>query len=445
MAVSTTIYCSAAFKENRFSAEYFDPQYKFIPRNNSNWMRIGQTLKKCQYGISISMNEDSRGYPIFRMNEIDNCFATKAVKYANISKKEFKDFRLNINDVLFNRTNSFEFVGRTGIMKDPTNSVFASYLIRVVPDPKILLPEYLTIYLNTVFGIGQIKRRAMPSINQANVSASELKRIQILIPSLSEQQKVSKFVNESFAKKRISQSIYTQAQKILEQELGLDKFKYEKPVGYETSFSEVMDGRRIDSQCYKPDHVNYEKYLRQNSDYDYLRLLVKSAVKGKQMPALPSGLINYVSIKDIQGLELISESFCNLSNDIRIAEKGSLLLAITGATIGKIGIVNRDDKLAFSGDLLGLEFKDVIDPHYLLTVMQSPIGQSQCNRWITGSTNGHLALKDVGKIVIPRLKKKKEKIIAEKIKGSLRTMQESEKLLIKAKTHVEDLVEAAVE
>lgn len=58
------------------------------------------------------------------------------------------------------------------------------------------------------------------------------------------------------------------------------------------------------------------------------------------------------------------------------AERGHLLLAITGATIGKIGIVNRYEKLAFSGDLLGLNLNDSIDPHYFLTVMQSPIGQS---------------------------------------------------------------------
>jgi len=182
MAVITTVMSSDVISENRFSAEYYNPKYVFNKNPLSEWKRIGKILKRCQYGISIAMNEKGEGYPIFRMNEISDCFATKAEKFADISYKEFLKFRLTENDILFNRTNSFEFVGRTGIVKDQTNSVFASYLIRVVPDTNEILPEYLTIYLNTDFGIGQIKRRAMPSINQTNVSASELKRILVPIP-----------------------------------------------------------------------------------------------------------------------------------------------------------------------------------------------------------------------------------------------------------------------
>ena len=443
MAVNTTVYCSEAIEENRFSAEYFDPKYSFKPKNGSKWIKIGQALKKCQYGISISMNENGDGHPIFRMNEIKDCFVTEASKYAQISKADFNDLSLQVNDVLFNRTNSFEFVGRTGIVKKDTDSVFASYLIRIIPDSEILLPEYLTIYLNTKFEIGQIKRRAMPSINQANVSGSELKRIKILIPDISAQKKVAGLVDQSFSQKEYSLTHYEEAQKIFEQELGLDTLQFEKPLGYETNFNEVIGAAQMDAQCYKPEYVNYEKYLKQNSNYTFLKSLASSMVKGKQMSVFSSGSVSYASIKDIDGVELITDSFCFPSKETQIAKKRNLLLAITGATIGKIGIVNQYDNLAFSGDLLKLEVCSDIDPYYLLAVMQSPIGQSQCNRWITGSTNGHLAPKDVGKIVIPRLGKKKEEQIAKKIADSLRLKKESKQLLEKAKQMVEDLIEKA--
>jgi len=443
MAVNTTVYCSEAIEENRFSAEYFDPKYSFKPKNGSKWIKIGQALKKCQYGISISMNENGDGHPIFRMNEIKDCFVTEASKYAQISKKDFNDLSLQVNDVLFNRTNSFEFVGRTGIVKKDTDSVFASYLIRIIPNSEILLPEYLTIYLNTKFGIGQIKRRAMPSINQANVSGSELKRIKILVPDMSAQKKVAELVDQSFSQKEYSLTHYEEAQKILEQELGLDKLKFEKPVGYETSFNEIIGAARMDAQCYKPDYVTYEKFLKQNSNYSFLKGLTSSVVKGKQMIAVSSGQVPYVSIKDIDGIELVADSYCFPTKETQIAKKGDLLLAITGATIGKIGIVTQYDRLAFSGDLLKLETYNDINSYYLLTVMQSQIGQSQCNRWTTGSTNGHLAPKDVGKIVIPRIGEKKEEQIAEKITDSLRLKKESKQFLEKAKQMVEDLIEQA--
>ena len=61
---------------NRFSAEFFDPKYVFKPNAETAWVPIGRVLKKCEYGISISMNSEGKGFPIFRMNELENCFLT---------------------------------------------------------------------------------------------------------------------------------------------------------------------------------------------------------------------------------------------------------------------------------------------------------------------------------------------------------------------------------
>jgi hypothetical protein len=120
---------SEAVANNRFSAEFFDPRYMFTPIDPSRWAPIGRFLNKCEYGLSISMNNSGRGFPIFRMNEIENCFALRPAKYAAIPRSLFELYSLKENDVLFNRTNSFEFVGRTGIVKDQTDCTFASYLI----------------------------------------------------------------------------------------------------------------------------------------------------------------------------------------------------------------------------------------------------------------------------------------------------------------------------
>ena len=65
---------------------------------------------------------------MFRMNEIEGCFALRPEKYANIPHSLFDSFALKENDVLFNRTNSFEFVGRTGIVKDQTDCTFCFIL-----------------------------------------------------------------------------------------------------------------------------------------------------------------------------------------------------------------------------------------------------------------------------------------------------------------------------
>ena len=72
------------------------------------------------------------------------------------------------------------------------------------------------------------------------------------------------------------------------------------------------------------------------------------------------------------------------------------------------------------------------------------LGQVQFNRWITGSTNGHLAPKDVGRVLVPRLAPDKEDEVAALVEQSLQARQESEMLLEQAKARVEQLIEEAV-
>lgn len=107
---------------------------KLFYNKNLKYIKIEDCLIKSQYGISISMNEDCIGIPIYRMNEIDNMLCNFEVsKYAQITDKELEVFKLNYGDVLFNRTNSYEFVGRTGIFYNTSRDfIFASYLVRFV-------------------------------------------------------------------------------------------------------------------------------------------------------------------------------------------------------------------------------------------------------------------------------------------------------------------------
>jgi len=141
---------------------------------------------------------------------------------------------------------------------------------------------------------------------------------------------------------------------------------------------------------------------------------------------------------------LTDASKCQPIADTPLAGQDDLLLAITGATIGKIGIVKRYKQLAFSGDLLCLKANSEINSHYLLVALDHIIGQVQFNRWITGSTNGHLAPRDVGRVLVPRLNKKTEEHIAELVEKSVSKRVESEKLLHQATTRVEQLIEEAV-
>ena len=138
------------------------------------------------------MNEGGIGYKIFRMNEIvqRRMFDGGQMKCADISVEEFAKYRLNPGDVLFNRTNSIEHVGKTGLFDLAGDYCFASYLVRVVPDPAKVLPEFLVLMMNSAAFQAEAKGKASKSINQANINATIMRNIKVPTPSLAEQKRL---------------------------------------------------------------------------------------------------------------------------------------------------------------------------------------------------------------------------------------------------------------
>lgn len=167
--------------------------------------------------------------------------------------------------------------------------------------------------------------------------------------------------------------------------------------------------------------------------------------KGRQQVEVEDGTSAYCSIKHISGGEIVGSSKANPIIATPSATKNNILLSITGATIGKIGLVNRYDSLVFSGDMLRLRVNSSISPRYLLLAVDHHLGQVQFNRWITGSTSGHLAPRDAGRVLVPRLSPEKEEQISTLVTESPEKRKASEQLLDQAKSRVEQLIEEAVQ
>lgn len=145
-----------------------------------------------QYGLSEKMNEAGVGHKIFRMNEIvDGRMADNgAMKCADIDAAEFAKYQLNKGDILFNRTNSIEHVGKTGLFDLDGDYCFASYLVRVVPDTGKVLPLFLALMMNSPAFQEEAKGKASKSINQANVNATIMRNIKVPVPQLDEQHRL---------------------------------------------------------------------------------------------------------------------------------------------------------------------------------------------------------------------------------------------------------------
>ena len=342
-----------------------------------------------------------------------------------------------------------EIVGRTAIVRSHDPACVTNQNVAVISTKATFDPFFLTAYFQTKWGRDQVWRHARRT-EQVNLNCREVERVLVPNPVLATQEAIGNLVRDAFATTDRSIELYDRAQNLLESELGLDKLTFQKPVGYAARFStvgwsETFSAGRVDAQCFAPDARFYENWLRTHTQCDHLGSLLQSTAKGRQQADAADGSTDYCSIKHISGRELVEVSKCFSRLDTPLAGADDLLLAITGATIGKIGIVKRYEQLAFSGDLLCLRTAESIDPHYLLLALDHKIGQVQFNRWITGSTNGHLAPRDVARVLVPRLSSETEAKITALVKGSLAKRRESELLLEQAKTRVEQLIKEAVQ
>lgn len=152
---------------------------------------LGRYLLLAQYGLSIRGQQVGR-YPILRMNcQLGGKTIFRDLQFVDIDQKTFVAFQIKDGDLLFNRTNSFELVGRTSIFRSGREAVFASYLIRLTLDQSEYYPEFVNFYFNQPSVQADLKRLASRGVSQSNISASKLKEYYIPKTSLDEQREIS--------------------------------------------------------------------------------------------------------------------------------------------------------------------------------------------------------------------------------------------------------------
>ena len=151
------------------------------------WATVGQLSSRIQYGTSAKAKADSSGHPVLRMGNIqDGNLDLTDLKYLPREHPETQKTLLTPGDLLFNRTNSAELVGKSAVYKTshPTAS-FASYLIRVIFLDR-LFPDYVCTYINSQHGRAYISQVKSQQVGQANVNGTKLAAMPIPLPPSAE-------------------------------------------------------------------------------------------------------------------------------------------------------------------------------------------------------------------------------------------------------------------
>ena len=153
--------------------------------------KLADGLTMAQYGLSVR-GEPAREVPILRMNCQENGRVKfRDLQFVNLDAKTLEAFLLRPGDILFNRTNSHELVGRTALFDSDQRAVFASYLLRIRANPECLDPEFLNFYLNLPAAQQRLRGLATQGVSQSNISASKLKEFFVPRPPLGEQTEIA--------------------------------------------------------------------------------------------------------------------------------------------------------------------------------------------------------------------------------------------------------------
>lgn len=178
---------------------------------------IRDVVTEVKYGTS-SPAEDNGLYPYLRMNNItyDGYMDYSKLKYINIiDDREKEKYIVRKGDLLFNRTNSKELVGKSGVFNEESEMIIAGYLIRIRTNEKAN-PWFLWGYLNSIHGKQTLLGMCKSIVGMANINAQELQGIKILIPPLTLQTQFAQIVEKTEALK----TQYQQSLQELEQLYG---------------------------------------------------------------------------------------------------------------------------------------------------------------------------------------------------------------------------------
>ncbi|MBY6269792.1 restriction endonuclease subunit S [Parageobacillus thermoglucosidasius] len=187
-------------KKNKFN-DQLDPsilENLFELPEGWKWVRLNDLIESSVYGTSAKANDDSTGTPVLRMgNIVDGFIQFTDLKYLPNDHIDVQKLDLEVGDLLFNRTNSYELVGKTALVDENIagKATFASYLIRVRLFYKNILGSYVCHYINSHIGRNILLSMVTQQVGQANINSQKLASLPIPLPPREEVIEISKYLD----------------------------------------------------------------------------------------------------------------------------------------------------------------------------------------------------------------------------------------------------------
>jgi len=162
-------------------------QETFVIPPNWIWVRLGDVCTNIEYGSSNKSSATGK-MPVLRMGNIQNGRISYSDLVFTSDEEEIAKYSLKEGDLLFNRCNSIEHVGKTGIYRNEMPAIFAGYLVRI--RPVLMSADYLNFVMQSSYYWKYCASVRSDAVGQSNINAEKIKQFRFPLPPLAEQQRI---------------------------------------------------------------------------------------------------------------------------------------------------------------------------------------------------------------------------------------------------------------
>lgn len=185
-----------------------------------SWVQttVRAVVEDIQPGFAQKPGEEDEGTtPHIRTHNVtpDGKISLEGIKHITASEKEKARYSLTIGDVIFNNTNSEEWVGKTAVFDQEGEFVFSNHMTRLRVRKELVLPEYLAGYLQLLWSMGYAKTRAKRWVSQAGIESDTLASFKIPLPTLPEQQRIVDVLRQADVVAKAKKSISNQVDRLI--------------------------------------------------------------------------------------------------------------------------------------------------------------------------------------------------------------------------------------
>ncbi len=467
MPVIATVSASSTSTARRFDSEYFKPEYLALSSRLGKLTTESITaLSEVSDGNHASVSEHfssdpSVGPRYLRGQDIGGFFLGDAnpVYIPHSIYDSLRRSQMQPGDVLLSIVGT---IGSLSLVPKDAPLLTGSCKIAILrPRRDRISPEYLAAFLASRYGQFQIHRQTRGAV-QMGLILEDMRFLRVARLGKAESP-ISKHVEKAYTHISGAKTLYTSAQRMLEEEMGLDKIDLSHRVGYEARLSETFQARRWDSEFYKP------KYRR----------VMDAVLKAKKVRVerfVPVGrLISYLTnghtplhhdlgVGEVPFLtaEHVSDFRLDFETDRRILRRhhetelaraalrnGDILLTIKGK-VGNCAVVRDCPEAAnINQDVALIRLRNGVHLYFFAAWFNSLMGKHLVEQRSTGGINPFLGLANLRGMPFPILAPKEHTRIGDLIQGTVdkgyAAEREASQLLERAKRRVEELIEQNTE